>query len=407
MKTPGIREAESCGKVCMILYLVIAATVVNQIAFKGSKVLISLYAMHLGADPFVVGVLISLYSLFPLFLAVYAGRLSDRFGPRIPMLFGSLGLAGGLLVPFLLPRMETLYASAALIGFFYIFYTVSVQHLIGSFGGGSERTRNFSLFSLSVALSAMLGPTLTGFSIDLSGYRLTYLLLAMVPVVPVVFLLFFAGGLPKAEEQEHRERKPMTDLIRNTPLRRALLMAGIIETGLELFNFYMPIYGHSLGLSASMIGIIMGSYAAALLLMRSAMPMLVRRSSEEGALFGSLALAAAAFLLFPFLTSPYLLIAVSFMLGLGLGCGSPLSMILTYNRAPEGRSGEAMGMRQTANKFIQVLVPVVVGSLGSAFGIGPAFWLDSLLLAWGSWLMRGDARARAAGRENEPSASGR
>jgi MFS family permease len=391
----------------MIFYLVIAATVVNQIAFKGSKVLISLYAIHLGANPFVGGVLISLYSLFPLFLAVYAGRLSDRFGPRIPMLFGSLGLAAGLLVPFLFPRLATLYASAAMIGFFYIFYTVSIQHLVGSFGSGLQRIRNFSIFSLSVALSAMLGPTLTGFSIDLSGYRLTYLLLAMVPIAPAVFLMFFAGGLSSAETREQRERNPMRDLIRNAPLRRVLLIAGIIETGLELFNFYMPIYGHSLGLSASMIGIIMGAYAAAMLLMRGVMPMLVRRSSEEAALFGSLALAAAAFLFFPFFTSPYLLIAISFMLGLGLGCGSPLSMILTYNRAPEGRSGEAMGMRQTANKFIQVLLPLFVGTLGSAFGIGPAFWLDSLLLAWGSWMMRADARSCAAGAAKESSAGGR
>jgi hypothetical protein len=61
-----------------------------------------------------------------------------------------------------------------------------------------------------------------------------------------------------------------------------------------------------------------------------------------------------------------------------------------------------MGMRQTANKFIQVLLPVVVGTLGSAFGIGPAFWLDSLLLAWGSWMMRADARLRPAGAEKKP-----
>jgi len=118
----------------MIFYLAVISTVLNQIAFKGSKVLMSLFAMELGADQFMVGLLISLYSLFPLFLAVTAGRISDRFGPRLPMLLGSLGLAGGLLLPFLLPRLATLFVSAAVIGFLYIFYTVSVQHLIGSFG---------------------------------------------------------------------------------------------------------------------------------------------------------------------------------------------------------------------------------------------------------------------------------
>ena len=44
-----------------------------------------------------------------------------------------------------------------------------------------------------------------------------------------------------------------------------LITAGIIETGLELFNFFLPIYARSLGLSASRIGIVMGSFAVALL----------------------------------------------------------------------------------------------------------------------------------------------
>ncbi len=377
----------------MIFYLAIIATVLNQIAFKGSKVLMSLFAMELGADQFMVGILISLYSLFPLFLAVYAGRISDRFGPRIPMLFGSLGLAGGLLLPFLVPRLATLFVSAAMIGFLYIFYTVSVQHLIGSFGSGERRTRNFSTFSLGVALSALFGPTLTGFSIDLAGHKLTYLLLALIPAAPVVFLLFFARALPRTTAADRHAQKPVLNLVRNVPLRRALVTAGVIETGLELFNFYMPIYGYSLGLPASAIGIIMGAFGAAMLLMRTAIPWMVSMSSEETVLFGSLSLAAFVCVIFPFVTSVYLLIGISFVLGLGLGCCSPLSLIITYNRAPDGQNGEAMGMRQTVNKFIQVLVPVIVGTLGSAFGVGPAFWMDALMLASGAFIMKADARS--------------
>ncbi len=387
----------------MIFYLVIIATLINQIAFKGSKVLMSLYAMNLGADPFIVGILISLYSLFPLFLAVYAGRLSDRLGPRIPMLIGSLGLACGLLLPFLLPRLATLLVSAAIIGCLYIFYTVSVQHLIGSFGSGERRTRNFSTFSLGVALSAMFGPTLAGFSIDLAGYEFTYLILALFPTAPAVFLMFFARELPRAETADQRAQKQTIDLLRNVPLRRALMTAGIIETGLELFNFYMPIYGHSLGLSASVIGIIMGAFAAAMLLMRSVMPIMVRKSNEETALFGSLVLAAAVCVLFPFVADVYLLVGISFVLGLGLGCCSPLSLIITYNRAPDGRSGEAMGMRQTVNKFIQVLLPVIVGTLGSAFGVGPAFWMNSLMLVSGAYIMKADARLRVKAQQADRS----
>jgi predicted MFS family arabinose efflux permease len=281
-----------------------------------------------------------------------------------------------------------------LIGTLYIFYTVSAQHLIGAFGAGHKRTRNYATFSLGVALTALLGPTVTGFLIDSIGHQSTYLVLALLPVGPAVFLLFFARRLPRVAEDEKRSGQRTMDLIRNVPLRRAFIAAGIIETGGELYNFYMPIYGHSIGLSASLIGIVIGTYAVAVLMTRLIMTALVRKSSEEAVLYGSLTLAAVACVLFPFVTNVYMLAAISFVLGMGLGCCGPLSMVITYNRAPQGRSGEAMGLRQSFNKFTEVLVPLVFGTLGSAFGLGPAFWMDALLLGAGAFIMKADAQQR-------------
>lgn len=383
----------------MGFYLIVLVTVLTHTSFKGSKVLISLYAIDLGANPLTIGVLFSMYSLFPVFLSVYAGKLSDRYGFRPPMLFGACGLLLGLLLPFMMPQLATLYISATLIGMCYIFYTVTVQHLVGSFGEGVDRTRNYSIFSLGIGLTALLGPTTAGFAIDLIGHRSTYLLLALLPALPILVLLFLARLLPRP--QPKAERKPehrVLDLVKDAPLRRVMITAAIIETGLELFSFYLPIYAHSLGFSASQIGIILGSFALALLLVRLVMPRLVGHSSEERVLSHSLFLAAATCLLFPFVSSFALLLVIAFILGIGLGCGSPLSLVLAYNRSPPGRSGEAIGLRQTANKATEVTVPILFGSIGTAFGMVPVFWLDALMLAAGGALMRKDAhRAKQMG----------
>jgi MFS family permease len=251
----------------MTIYVVILLTVLTHTAFKGSRVLISLYAIQFGATPFEIGILFSMYSVFPVLLSVYAGKISDRLGFRIPMLLGACGLMIGLLLPFLFPRLGALYASAVLIGMCYIFYTVTVQHLVGSFGEGHARTRNYSLFSLGVALTALFGPTTAGFAIDLIGHRSTYLLLAMLPALPILALLLFPSLLPRLHlKHQERQGQRVMDLVRDPPLRRALITAGLVETGLELFNFFLPIYGHFSGLSASQIGIAMGAFAMALLL---------------------------------------------------------------------------------------------------------------------------------------------
>jgi MFS family permease len=111
-------------------------------------------------------------------------------------------------------------------------------------------------------------------------------------------------------------------------------------------------------------------------------------------LAASLMLAAGVCLVFPFVTSFAALLLISFVLGMGLGCGSPLSMLLAYNRAPAERSGEAMGLRQMVNKGTEVLVPFVFGTLSAALGMVPVFWLDGVLLAVAASLMHRDAAER-------------
>jgi MFS family permease len=81
----------------MTFYFVVAMTVLNHIAYKGSKMLVSLYAIDFGGTPFEVGILFSLYSIFSLFIAVHVGRWSDRVGPRRLMLIGCFGLGAGTL----------------------------------------------------------------------------------------------------------------------------------------------------------------------------------------------------------------------------------------------------------------------------------------------------------------------
>ena len=380
----------------MAFYVVMLVTVLNHISFKGSKVLITLYALDLGANPLTVGLLFSMYSLFPVFLSLYAGKMSDRYGFPKPMLIGSIGLMGGLLLPHLYPTLPALYASALMIGLCYIFYMVSVQHLIGSFGTKETRTRYFSHYSLGIGLTALLGPAIAGFAIEGLGYQGTYLLLAVFPALPILVIAVYPRVLPRlhGRKSERQRQQSAMDLVRIVPLRRALITAGILETGAELANFLLPIYGHSIGLSASEIGIVMACYAAALLSVRVAMPWLVKRSSEERVLSLSLFLAAVVCVGFPFAEGYGPLLAMTFLIGLALGCGGPISLVLTYNRSPAGRTGEGVGLRQTVNKATEVVVPVIFGSVSAAAGMLPVFWLDALMLAYGGLLMRADADSK-------------
>src|SRR5438128_2143817 len=82
-------------------------------------------------------------------------------------------------------------------------------------------------------------------------------------------------------------------------LRRTLIMSGVALTGIELFSFYLPVYGRAIDLSPSSIGMILSCYAVAGFIVRVVLHRLARRYSEIGVLTWSLFLAALAYASLP------------------------------------------------------------------------------------------------------------
>jgi len=377
----------------MSVYFVVLLSVLSGIAHRGSKVLVSLSALDLGANSFMVGILAALYAVFPLLLAVYAGRISDRMGVRYPILFGSMGIAAGLLVPAFHESMFTLFLCPTLIGLGHIFFHVSIHNAVGSIGGAAERTKNFSTFSLGASVATFIGPSLAGFTIDALGFRPTFIALAGISVVVVLLALVFPHLVPpRGEQHDEKQARRALDLLKEAPLRRTLIMSGVTLTGIELFAFYLPVYGQSIGLSATRIGLVLSSYAAAAFVVRLLMQQLARRFTETGVLTGSLFIAAATYALFPFLSGVPMLVFAAFLLGLGLGSAQPLTIMLTYHHAPQGRSGEALGMRLTVNKITQISIPLIFGGIGAVFGLIPVFWANAAFLLAGGTVSLKDLR---------------
>src|SRR5262252_8333865 len=184
------------------VYFVVLLSVLSNIGLRGSRILVSLSALHLGANSFTVGVLAALFSVFPLVLAVYAGRVSDRVGVRAPIALGSAGMALALLLPALHGDLFLLLACPTLVGLSQIFVQVSIQNAVGSIGGPGDRTRNFATFSLGASVAVFIGPSLAGFSIDALGYRASYVVLASMSLAVVLLALVFRGRMPERSEQD-------------------------------------------------------------------------------------------------------------------------------------------------------------------------------------------------------------
>ena len=377
----------------MRLAVLIALTVCAHTAFNGSRVTVSLFALSLGATPLTVGTIVALYSLLPMFLSVAAGRMIDRVGTAAPMRLASLALAAGVALPALWPGLGSLYIAATVAGLAFMVYHIGVQNAVGAMSPPGERAVNFSWLALGFSISGFIGPTLSGLLIDHAGHRWTFATLAGIGLLPLVAMAALRPRLPRGEA-EVQHHGGLRQLLAKPELRRVFLVTGILAMAWDLFVFVMPIYGTSIGLSASTIGAVLGSFAAATFAIRLALPWLARRLSEWQLITSTLFIACAAYILFPMVRTVPFIASIAFLLGLGLGASQPSLISLIQHSTPEGRLGEALGVRTMVLNVSHTLLPLFFGGIGTALGMGPVFWSMAACLGAGGLFAN---RRRAAG----------
>ena len=372
-----------------MLYRVLLLTVLLHLAYSGTRVTMSLFALKLGASAVAVGILMSLLAVVPMIFAVSWGRYIDGTGVRIPMYVGTGAVLTALVLAFALPRLETLFAVSAIAGSGFMFFHIAVNQAAGLIGEPADRARNFSLLALAFSVSSVLGPMTAGFAIDWIGYRYTFLMYTLVLVVMLVVMFMKPIHVPRhATLLKAGEKKRLADLFRIPTLRRVFVVSGLLSMAWDLFTFVMPIHGSALGLSASTIGLILGCFGAAVFVVRLVMPPIAHRLDEWKMLIGAMSATGLALALLPLVSDVRLLMLLAFLLGMGLGGAQPMIMALLYDKAPAGRGGEAVGVRTLLLNFSQAGIPLMFGALGTALGMTPVFWTMAVALAAGAWYAR-------------------
>ncbi len=382
------------------LYLFVAISSANHFVFAGTRLAVVLYAVSLGASPAVVGVLAALFGLLAAFFSVATGRLMDRVGPATPMLWFSALMAAGALLGFVWRDLAALFFVCTTVGTFYSLFFVGHTQWIGRIGKPEDRVGNFALASLGLSGGNLFGPLLAGFAIDHFGHPAAFLVLALVPLFPVAVIALRViepppGRAPGSHPASAGPRKGVLQLVREGGLLRIYGVSVLANTTWSIVGLLIPIYGVQLGLSASTIGLLMGSYAVASVAIRALMTRLARRFTSWQLMIMSLGSSGLCFVALPFFSGVPALMVVTFLIGLGMGLAGPLSQALLYEAAPPERVGEVMGFRVTTMNLTQTVIPLASGAASAAIGVAPVFWALALTLLAGSYGVRAQwARSR-------------
>jgi predicted MFS family arabinose efflux permease len=379
------------------IYQIVPPSILLHSAYAGLRVLLPLFVLSLHASPFLVGVIVSLLGLFPVPFAIRAGRMIDLIGVRKPMLIGSFTVIIGFVLAFTVPRLETMFLVAPIIGSAYILYQIAVNHASSVIGATEDRMKNFGIMALAFSTSGFVGPLVTGFAIDGLGYRAAFLVLGGSAAVAFLWLAVRSPMVPRSGAHA-AQGKPRSafDLLRNVNLRRAFAMGSALSMAWDVFMFSVPILGTQIGLSASEIGLILGGFGAGIFLARLLFPWVAHRLDEWRLLLTAMLATALLFFLFPLVHTLPILMTFAFVLGMGLGGTQPMVMTLIYAHAPKGRGGEAAGLRLMFVTISQAVMPLIFGLMGGAVGMTPVLWTMAVLMAGSGYALRAPKKISAS-----------
>ncbi|TVX91951.1 MFS transporter [Paenibacillus agilis] len=361
-----------------------------------TRPVISLLGTQLGASTFDIGLLTASYAFLPVIFAIYLGKMTDRIGDKIPNIAGVIGMMIGMFLPYVWPSLTALYISQMIIGISRIMVTISLQNMVGRIAAPAQRDQYYGWLSMSVALGGVFGPIIGGYIAHNTSYVHTFFISVLVGIIPFLLSWFIPDqrgerSLPALNHSKSNNPDAgggSFSLLRSTTLRKALLSSALVLYSRDIFVAYFPLLGAEWGMSDIGIGWIIAIQSMAMVAVRLFLSPLTKRYSREVVLIGSILIAGIAFMFVP-LTTPFILMAViSTAMGLGLGCGQPLSMTTIFNASPPDRTGEVLGLRLSTNRLSQVVAPLFFGFIGASAGIASVFYLSGIFLIGGALLTR-------------------
>ena len=353
----------------------IAGQVCLHACMAGTRMAAPLLALREGQSEAAVGVLLAMFALTQVFLALPAGRYADRHGLKRPVGFAVIAASAGAGLAVVMPTFPALCIAALLTGGATGAASIALQRHVGRAAESPTQLKQvFSWLAIGPAISNFIGPFAAGLMIDHGGFSLAFLAMATLPLVSW-FWMHDAHELPPVVRPEGAANSKAWDLLREANFRRLLVVNWLLSSCWDVHTFVVPVLGHERGLSASVIGTILGSFAVAAAAIRFVLPTFAADLREWAVIATAMAATAVLFAIYPFMHSPLAMGLCSVLLGVSLGSVQPMVMSTLHQITPEHRHGEAVALRVMAINASSVTMPMLFGLAGTLIGVSGVFWV--------------------------------
>ncbi|MCL4350165.1 MAG: MFS transporter [Candidatus Thermoplasmatota archaeon] len=319
---------------------------------------------------FGVGVISALSSVATF---VSTSLINVRFGNRTrrPFFLLSTVLSGVVMVGFYFSNYVTIWIAVVVSGIVYGIIFPNIITYAMSRGEGMNRERILSLYSVSLSLGLIIGPSMEAYALNFVSYRFIFLL--FIPISAVGIFLSFFVRFP-----DTGKKPAVTSSMKNPGFVASILNITIYNIAFSGITTFVVIFAkESLGISGSLAFTLFIFFFGVSFGTRLFMSIRPFKFLKKPVLISTIITAGALFSL-PFAHNFYLLAIIMALLGIPHGVIFPISTIMISRGTKPEERNTINSYFLAYNNFLFIMVPVVFGYISQYISYGFSFMLLGL-----------------------------
>ena len=359
-------------------------------------------ALEVGIGPAALGAISASFAVLPLFLAIGAGRFTDRGGERRSLLLGAgLVVASAVAFVTVADSLPALLACSALLGLGHLLSMIGQQSLVASLHDARRYDTAFGNYTFAGSVGQTAGPALVaalGGTATIPDTQRMFIGSLVVAAAVLVTTIALPRSAPRPRSSG--SGGSVAETLRVPGLWRPIMASLFVIAAVDLLVVYLPALGTERGIASGVVGLLLAVRAAASMLSRLLLASMARLVGRDRLLSASIWASAACIGLLPVPMPLAAMVVVVAFAGLALGIGQPLTMSWVVRAVPAHVRATALGLRLTGNRLGQVAVPATIGVLAASAGAAGVIWATAATLAVAAAVSGGGGDGRAGPRRD-------
>jgi len=316
----------------------------------------------------IVGLAASGYFMFRMFTEFPVGTLSDKFGPKMPMVVGRIFAIIGAITCYLTNDIWVLILARGIWGIGDASFFCIGMSYVASLYPPEKRGRALGFFQAVESIGSFFGQSLGGLMASYLGLRINFLvsMILGIPTLLIVLKIKGAGIMEKSKGKTslHISREEFHQVLNRIVIAACLitLLSMIINNGVtstilpiyvtEVLGLSLAEYGFMVASSTvgSVIGNLIGGYLSDWIGRR--------KTLATGLIIGALSLG-----IFPFPVSSIQFIPIMFAKGLFWGILYGTTPAFVADAVPEKARGMGIGAYRTFLDLGGLIGPVIMSGI--------------------------------------------